>query len=199
MKEFIIKSLLAGVLIGLGCLVNVVCTNKIIGAFLFSLGLLSVIIQQMNLYTGKVGYISRSTAKGLIPMFLLNAIGIAATDFLASLTRLDVSNVQSIVTTKLNDGYLSIFILSIGCGAMMYLAVDNYKKNNHPLIVIMPIMFFILCGFEHCVANVGYFAMAHTPITPDLCLRVAIMVVGNGLGSCMLSKAKFDHISNHRG
>lgn len=191
MKEFIIKSLLAGFLIGLGCLVNVVCTNKIIGAFLFSLGLLSVILQQMNLYTGKVGYISRATAAGLLPMFMLNALGIAITGFLASLTRLDISGVQKIVDTKLTDSYLSIFILSIGCGAMMYLAVDNYRKNNHPLIVIMPIMFFILCGFEHCVANVGYFAMAHTPVTFDLCLRVAVMVTGNGIGSCLLSKAKF--------
>jgi len=190
MKDFIVKSLLAGFMIGLGCLVNVVCTNKILGAFLFSLGLLSVIIQQMNLYTGKVGYISRGTAKTLLPMFLLNTAGIAATGYLASLTRLDISAVLPIVSTKLADSYWSIFLLSTGCGTMMFLAVDNYKKNSHPLIVIMPIMFFILCGFEHCVANVGYFAMAHTPLTADLCLRVAIMVVGNGIGSCMLSKAK---------
>lgn len=187
-KDFVIKSLLAGFMIGLGCLVNVVCANKIVGAFLFSLGLLSVILQQYNLYTGKVGYISRDTAAGLLPMFLLNAIGIGVTDFLASFTRLDISAVNSIVATKLADNYLSIFILSIGCGAMMFLAVDNYKKNNSPLIVIMPIMFFILCGFEHCVANVGYFAMAHTPLSFDLCTRVAIMVIGNGVGSCILSK-----------
>lgn len=187
-KDFVIKSLLAGFMIGLGCLVNVVCANKIVGAFLFSLGLLSVILQQYNLYTGKVGYISRDTAAGLLPMFLLNAIGIGVTDFLASFTRLDISAVNSIVATKLADNYLSIFILSIGCGAMMFLAVDNYKKNNSPLIVIMPIMFFILCGFEHCVANVGYFAMAHTPLSFDLCARVAIMVIGNGVGSCILSK-----------
>lgn len=186
-KQFIVKSLLAGVMIGLGCLVNVVCDNKFIGAFLFSLGLLSVILQQHNLYTGKVGYISRKTAPTLIPMFLINAVGIGITGWLASLTRLDISKVSAIVETKLADSYGSIFLLSIGCGAMMYLAVDNYKKNSHPLIVIMPIMFFILCGFEHCVANVGYFAMAHTPITLDLCLRVAVMVVGNGVGSCLLS------------
>jgi len=186
-KQFIVKSLLAGFMIGLGCLVNVVCDNKFIGAFLFSLGLLSVILQQHNLYTGKVGYISRKTAPMLIPMFLINAVGIGVTCWLASLTRLDISKVYSIVEIKLADNYFSIFLLSIGCGAMMYLAVDNYKKNSHPLIVIMPIMFFILCGFEHCVANVGYFAMAHTPISVDLCLRVATMVVGNGVGSCLLS------------
>ena len=187
-KEFVVKSLLAGFMIGLGCLVYVVCANKIVGAFLFSLGLLSVILQQYNLYTGKVGYISRDTAGRLLPMFLLNAVGIGITDFLASFTRLDVSAVNTIVATKLSDNYFSIFLLSIGCGVMMFLAVDNYRKNNHPLIVIMPIMFFILCGFEHCVANVGYFAMAHTPLTLDLCARVAIMVVGNGIGSCILSK-----------
>lgn len=186
-KQFIVKSLLAGFMIGLGCLVNVVCDNKFMGAFLFSLGLMSVILQQHNLYTGKVGYISRKTAPYLIPMFLINAVGIGVTDWLASLTRLDISKVNTIVEIKLADTYGSIFLLSIGCGAMMYLAVDNYRKNNHPLLVIMPIMFFILCGFEHCVANVGYFAMAHTPVTLDLCLRVAIMVVGNGVGSCVLS------------
>jgi len=188
-KEFIIKSLLAGFLIGPGCLVYIVCPNKFVGAFLFSLGLISIIIKQFNLYTGKVGYISKSTAHLLLPMFLFNAIGIGITCWLFSFTRLDLSAVTPLVATKLNDNYYSIFMLAIGCGVMMHLAVDNYKRSNrNPLMVIMPIMFFICCGFEHCVANVGYFAMAHTPVTFDLICRVAIMVAGNAFGSCLVSK-----------
>lgn len=180
---FVIKSLLAGFMIGLGCLVYVVCPNRYAGAFLFSLGLLTVILKEFNLYTGKVGYISRSSAPFLLPMFLLNALGIALVGYAASLTRLPLEGVQPLVSTKMHDGFVSLFLLSIGCGVMMHLAVDNFRKNRHPLLVIMPIMFFILCGFEHCVANVGYWAMARFPVSDGMAARLAVMVLGNAAGS----------------
>jgi formate/nitrite transporter FocA (FNT family) len=83
---------------------------------------------------------------------------------------------------------------------MMYLAVNGWRKTQNPLTVIMPIMFFILCGFEHCIANFGYFWMwlmedagghfaeriAECPM--GFSVNLLIMIVGNALGSLSFSK-----------
>lgn len=42
------KSLLAGIAIGFGGLINLSCSNNIIGAVLFSVGLLSVCVFKLN-------------------------------------------------------------------------------------------------------------------------------------------------------
>ena len=59
-----------------------------------------------------------------------------------------------------------------------------YKKKSDSLYVIMPIMIFILCGFDHCIANMYYFAI--NPV-PALQLRTLfffiINIIGNSIGS----------------
>ena len=66
----------------------------------------------------------------------------------------------------------------------MYLAVELYKKKSNSLYVIMPIMIFILCGFDHCIANMYYFAI--NPV-PAFQLRTlfffVINIIGNSIGS----------------
>ena len=42
------------------------------------------------------------------------------------------------------------------CGLLMYIAVTGFQKTNNFIIVIMPVMFFILCGFNHCIADMFY-------------------------------------------
>ena len=186
--SFIVKSILAGMLIGCGCLAYVVIENKYIGSFLFSLGLLTIIIKEYNLYTGKVGnWIPKDTLK-LLVMFLLNAFGTALVAYLFTFTRANIDAIHPLVEAKINDNLLSFFILACGCGAMMHIACFNFAAKNHPLYVIMPIMFFILCGFEHCVANAGFFAMAKTPLTLDLIIKIAVMVVGNAIGSLIFAR-----------
>lgn len=52
------KSILAGVLIGLGVIINLQSEIPALGALLFSFGLLTIINMQLNLYTGKIGFFS---------------------------------------------------------------------------------------------------------------------------------------------
>ena len=155
--QFTIKSLLAGILIGLGCVIYVASPIKYVGTFLFSLGLMTILIKGYYLYTGKVGDFVPSATLRLIYMFVLNGIACGATTYLFTLTRIDLSAIDHVVEAKLNDTMLSSFILAMGCGAMMHIAYYCFSKGKHPLYVIMPIMFFMLAGFEHCVANCGFF------------------------------------------
>ena len=62
--ELIFKSVLAGVLIGLAACIFAGCNSaiqapwgKVLGASLFSIGLISVIFLEAFLFTGKIGYV----------------------------------------------------------------------------------------------------------------------------------------------
>lgn len=79
MKQSILKAFLAGILIGLGAYayVSLFNENKLLGACLFSLGLISVFHLQADLYTGKIGQFPRIKIRSLVIMLLFNFIGIS--------------------------------------------------------------------------------------------------------------------------
>ena len=91
---------------------------------------------------------------------------------------------------KLSDNLSSIFILSIFCGILMYIAVNNYKKMNNEIgkyiCIFLCVMVFILCGFEHCVANMIYFTIAEI-WSINTIFYLLIMVLGNSLGSILIA------------
>lgn len=66
---------------------------------------------------------------------------------------------------------------------MMHIAYSGFNKGKHPLYVIMPVMLFMLAGFEHIVANCGFFAMAQVYMSLTDWTRLALIVLGNGVGS----------------
>ena len=104
-KDFYIQSLLAGALIGMGDLVYVVSESHILGSFLFSLGLLSILIKGYPLYTGRIGYVEgvRDLWKpvgGMLPIIVMNFIGIALVCSLANASRLDLFAVDVMVRRR---------------------------------------------------------------------------------------------------
>jgi len=180
-----IKALLSGFMIGFGCIVYLMCPNKIIGALLFSFGLLTIICRELYLYTGKIGYIRQVGIVNILITILGNFAGTFLMGKLIQLTRLNI-DIDGIVATKLNDSILSLFILSIACGVMMYLAVDSYKKSRSWLFVIFPVVIFILSGFEHSIANMCYFTLANA-WEPRPFLLVIVMIFGNAIGSWIMN------------
>lgn len=181
------NSIVAGILIGFGCITNVLCENHIIGAFLFSLGLLTVIIQGRYLFTGKIGYYDGSVMNlfNLSIGLIVNLVSIWLFCFLfAKFSSLSI-DCNELVSKKLNEGIVDALVRSIGCGAMMYIAVDGYSKTKNPITIIMPVMVFILCGFDHCIANFGYMGLCGYFFIP---IQLICWVVGNSLGSWIISK-----------
>ena len=187
--DIFFKSILSGILIGIAGAIYLTISNKIIGSFLFSFGLLTIIVWGMCLYTGKIGVINLKKEWNLIPIFLVgNYLGTLFVSVLLKFTRFGVELSETALTVaqiKINDGLLSIFILSVLCGIMMYLAVIGYQKYANPLMVIFPIMIFILTGFEHSIANMFYFNMAWYWSIKTI-MYLIIMIVGNGLGSLFI-------------
>ncbi len=193
--DFLIKGIYAGILISIGGIAYLAIDNKIVGSFIFSFGLLTVCMYSFNLYTGKVGYILVNKLNYLKELFISllgNFIGTLLVGNIMRLTRFKnyIDTAKNIVNIKLNDNILSIFILAIFCGMIMYIAVNNYKKEKNVIgkymTIFMGVMAFILCGFEHCVANMFYFSIAGV-YSLKVFYYLLIMILGNSLGSIIIA------------
>ena len=67
----------------------------------------------------------------------------------------------------------------------MFIAADGYKTIKNPtaqvFAIFLPVIVFILSGFEHCIANMFYFG-ASGIINSDSVIYLAIVVIGNSVG-----------------
>lgn len=198
MIKTLVKSILAGLFIGIGGTVFLSLDNKILGASFFSIGLFGVLIYNLNLYTGKIGYLitnfNLKYIKELLITLLGNFIGACFIGHILKLTRIYDTiypKAYSISQIKLNDNLISIIILSIFCGLLMYFAVNGFKKENDlskQLVVYLGVTVFILSGFEHCVANMYYFSVADVWSLKTLGYTL-IMILGNTIGSFIIPLA----------
>lgn len=193
--DYFVKAIFAGFMIGIGGTVYLASSNAFLGSFLFSIGLFMICIYKMNLFTGKIGYIvveKKIYILELIITLIGNFVGTYVFGFLIRNTRFVTyyEKALSISNIKLNDEFISIFILSIFCGMLMYIAVNNFKKLDSFLgklvSIVLCVMVFILCGFEHCVANMYYFSLANV-WNYDAILSLVIMIFGNSLGAIIIS------------
>ena len=192
--KFLIKSILAGIMIAVGGTVFLSLESKVLGAVFFSIGLFMIVTCGFNLYTGKVGYIFDNKPRYLIEVGVTvvgNFIGTNLVGYALRLTRIygAVSEkAAAICQTKLSDSVISILVLSCLCGMLMYLAVNGYKAVNDPvgkyLSVFLGVIVFILCGFEHSIANMFYFSVAGW--SPKAFGYLTLMIVGNAIGGVFI-------------
>lgn len=194
MKDFI-KSVLAGIMIGIGGTIYLSIDNKVVGASLFGIGLFMIVIYGFNLYTGKIGYLVDNFNFKYIKMLVItligNFIGTFFVGYILKFTRiysLIHDKAKLLVNVKLDDSLISILILAFFCGILMYLAVNTYKENkdiSKYLGVFLGVIVFILCGFEHCIANMYYFSVANI-WNLNILLYLLIMILGNSLGGMLI-------------
>ena len=141
MKKNITKSILAGILIGFGVIINVQSENHIMGAFLFSFGLLTIIHMQLNLFTGKIGFISDNKISFLLIVLIFNLIAILITVGVYSVANTSfIELMKAAAASKFAKTWFTLFINACFCGALIHFAV----KNKEPILTILAIMIFIL-------------------------------------------------------
>ena len=189
-----IKAVLAGLMIAVGGTVYLSLENKMVGACLFAIGLFIIVTKGLNLYTGKVGYLFDNPPSYLIEVgvtVLGNFAGTFCFGFLLKFTRIYQpinEKAQTLVAAKLDDNLVSILILSVFCGILMFLAVNGYRVLGDQLGgylgVFLGVIVFILCGFEHSVANMFYITAAWAWSAKAL-LYLLVMIIGNGIGGVL--------------
>ena len=199
MKKFadFLYAIMAGAFIAMGGVAFLSLNNKIVGAFMFSLGLFAVCTLKYNLFTGKVGYLFCNDVKTYLPWCLMvwvgNLVGSIIVAELVRLTRVAPGLIEKstkLVQVKADDTLISLFVLGIFCNIMVVHAVDQYLNNPHEigkyLGIIMSIMVFILVGFEHSIADMFYIQMARMWNSQTI-IALIVITLGNVVGGILIS------------
>ena len=210
-KEQLMKSsMAAGLLIALAASVFLGCDNKYIGAFLFSLGLLSIMNFQLKLFTGCTGYLAdaqflnrdyrkdapwigafqvisyKERSRDLLLILIGNFAGAAIFSTLIGFTVPELKQKAILIMQhKEEAAWYTMLFRAFCCGMLMQLAFYTKTKiGNVPityLMAIMCIMSFILAGFEHCIADIAYAFFAWS-WTWKTTLLLVLSVIGNFFG-----------------
>lgn len=187
-------AVMAGVSIGLGGAVYLATDSKIAGAIFFTVGLFTVVTFGFHLFTGKVAYLFDHSPRYLLflaNVWLGNLVGAMAVGYSLRATRAAVlaEKASTLCQIKLNDTLWSIFLLAIFCNLLIFIAVDGFSHNPHEIGryigLFLGVVVFILCGFEHCVANMFYFSMANAWSGHTL-LYLLVMTLGNSVGGLII-------------
>ncbi len=191
-----LRAVMAGVTIAIGGTVYLSLENKIAGSLFFTVGLYVIVLNGLNLYTGKIGYLVEQ--KEMFPYirmlaltWLGNLVGTVVAASAVKVSRISGSSEKAaeLCNGKLSDSMASILILAIFCGILMYVAVDGFQERGNPLILFLCVSVFILSGFEHCIANMFYFTLAEMWSFKTF-LYLLLMTIGNSLGGMMIPAVK---------
>ena len=194
--------MLSGIFIGIAGTVYLAVPNPLLGAFLFGFGLLTIVCYGFKLYTGAIGYLAlqplRQLTEYLVTLSIIYLGNLAGTFAVGTLVRQTrtapglIARAEQLCQLKLQDSMLSLLILGFFCGILMYLAVETYRRREElaPLfrfaMVILCVAVFILCGFEHCIANMYYFSAAGV-WSAHAWAALLVMTLGNSLGGMFLA------------
>lgn len=182
----LIKSILAGIMIGISCRVFLSCDNTYIGALLFSIGLLTILRFNFNLFTGKICYALRFKDKQIeyiMLMFVILVGNIIGCLIVGLLNPLDTA--QVLCQNKLETNILEAFIKAIFCNILIYIAVESYNTDRSLLLTVFCVPVFILSGFEHSIADICYFIMARN-FSIKAIIFIIVVIIGNTVGGLLI-------------
>lgn len=150
--------------------------TKLIGGFVFSLGLILVIITGAELFTGNnlivMAFISRKISLGQLLrnwgiVFVGNLVGSLIIVFLIFLTGQSIAGGGTVGVTalmiangKVNLTFLEAVSKGILCNILVCLAVylcfSGRSVTDKILAILFPITAFVALGFEHSIANMYF-------------------------------------------
>ena len=190
MLRKVTSGIAAGILVSIGGAVFLSCDNRYVGAVLFSVALLCICLKGYSLFTGRVGYIpeqhDRETVSALFLGLLGNFIGTLICGLLARFAVPAIGTAaETACAARLTQAPLQTLVRGLFCGMLMYLAVSTYREKNTPLGILFCIPVFILCGFEHSIADMFYFA-ASGVVALRAFAFIWIVILGNAAGGMLL-------------
>lgn len=205
-----ISGLFAGIFIGFGGIGALIAQTyiadsgiaKLLSALIFTVGLFFICIFQMNLYTGKIGYIINKDSRNIIHLFLILLFNFLGAYLMGLITYFLLKNnteyikiIQNLCNNKINfdsNSYLSLELIIKGilCGGLVFIATYIFKYAKTTLFkylgIIVPIFIFAYAGFEHCIANVYYFGSGFIFSWYAL-ENILIVIISNSIGSIIFA------------
>lgn len=195
MKNTFRSSILSGIAVAIAGW-GYLAYKDIIGAVLFSFGLLTVVNYKLKLYTGTAGFIPLRDDAGrscwfkaigeLLFILFGNIVGCFLVSLLLRMSPLELGeSAQGILESRLAIGPLRAGLLAIGCGFIMTTVV-TFAREGKPLTLLFGVPLFINCGFPHCLADAFYYLSVPLSYTTEHWAEVAMLypclVIGNFIG-----------------
>lgn len=189
----LINSFLAALMIVIGCIVYLQ-VGGIFGAILFSFALLTICSRGYHLYTGRVGLVSISTGIKLWEKFLycvvILLLNFVFTYLFGTFIRnvgIGVESAQQMCAVKLTKSALETFVDGLFCGVIMYVAVQIFLENKSVFGILIGVPVFIMAGFEHSIADMGYLSIAGYWQQDKAVPFILLVIAGNTLGSIFVA------------
>ncbi len=150
---------------------NYTFLGKLLGAMVFPVGIVLVIVAGSDLFTGNcllsLGYFNKRyqflpVLKNLAIVWLGNFLGAVVFVVILYYSRIaetiDIGQtVASIAQNKVSLGFIEAMMRGILCNIAVSLAVymsySTKSISGKILSAVLPVFLFVLSGFEHCVAN----------------------------------------------
>lgn len=160
-QKLVRKSILASIMISIGCVAYISCSSIIVGSFLFSFGLLTICYFNINLYTGVAGNLyfhlknkDKIKVLSILYIWIFNIVSMVVISFLFkfTLSQEKIEIISNIASKKLSQNFFEILLFSFFCGIIIYIVVTIRK----PIYIIIGIMIFLICGYEHSIADIFY-------------------------------------------
>lgn len=193
MRKVIVDSILAGICISLGG-VAFLKVGGIVGAILFSFGLITVVCYKMKLYTGVSGFVETKHDWIELPVIIVgNIVGCALVALAIRSALPDLADTaHTIVDGRLEKGFWNVMLLAVFCGFIMTTVV-NFARQKMWLPLLFGIPLFIMCGFVHSIADAFYYSLG---LTLDQWSIQAVLVyiasiVGNFIGCNLYRTLQF--------
>ncbi len=195
MKDTFRSAVLSGIAVAIAGWGYLAFPN-IVGAVLFSFGLLTVVNYKLKLYTGTAGFVPLRYDDGrsrwlraigeLLFILFANIIGCMFISLLARMSPIGLGeSAQKILEARLAIGPLRAGLLAIGCGFIMTTVV-TFAREGKPLALLFGVPLFINCGFPHCLADAFYYMTVPLSYTGAHLVEVAMLypclVIGNFIG-----------------
>lgn len=206
------NSIVGGMCISLGTFAYLITLQKTKNPFLssimFYIGLSLIMVFRFELFTGQVLSLKvdmyteehfrlsnislRKYMETLTRTWIGNLIGsIMTTIALFQILHPDVSN---IVNTKLSLNPIQMIVGGFFCNMLVTSAVGYYKMYQNHLISGFFILCFVLCGFNHIVADFSYYTLGFCEGMQinivQLLMSLLFVTVGNICGGLLLLYSK---------
>ncbi len=204
-QQLLLWGMMAGFMIGIGGyssqLITAAGLPKALSAAVFPVGLIMVILTGSELFTGNClmfGAVvsNENTINKMLKVWITSYIGnilgsviLAYALLLCNPSEEYMEVAKNAALSKVSMSPTEMFIKAILCNMLVCIAVYTALMADNTagkiLATFVPVFVFVLCGFEHSVANMFFLTIGQADIFQTI-YQISVVTVGNIIGGAMI-------------
>ncbi len=202
MCNIIIKAILAGMCISIGAIAGINTGNKVGNAVVFGIGLWMCMLLGAELFTGNMVKATRRVRERRSKLYsevfqqcsvlICNCIGVLIVVAIARTYNMcNVEMANTIYSAKSGLGCIEAVIKGIMCNVLICIAVMGCRKVSslieRYIICVTCVFAFIMCGFEHCIADMFYIQFCDSLFNIKNMVNIVCIIIGNIIGGVLVT------------